>query len=241
MADSAQRRRALVVADGDVTADALAADGAANRSAEATAAGRAAWSLVVAADGGALKAEALGLRPDLVVGDLDSLAPERVEALRSAGVAVEAHPSDKDASDTELAVRAAVERGSTEVRIVGALGGHRLEHSLANVLMLSLPELAGRDVSIVDGEATVRVLVGPAKLVLDGRARDFVSLLPLSDHVDGVRTAGLVFPLRDERLDRGPTRGLSNVMEDGHASVAIGAGCLVVVHTRVRDGDEIDG
>ena len=102
--------------------------------------------LVVGADGGALKAMSLGLRLDLVVGDGDSLAPERIVELRRGGIEVIIHPVDKDESDTELAVREALARGATSIAIVGAFGGTRLEHSVANLLLLTLPELAGVDV-----------------------------------------------------------------------------------------------
>ncbi|MBA2254511.1 MAG: thiamine diphosphokinase, partial [Chloroflexi bacterium] len=83
--------------------------------------------LVVAADGGAVRAASLGLRPDLVVGDADSLLPEQLTALRASGVAIELSPVAKDATDLELAVRAATGRGATELVVLGAFGGDRLD------------------------------------------------------------------------------------------------------------------
>lgn len=214
-------RSALVVADGHVSPPPNALP--ARRSPEL---------LVVAADGGALKAEALGLRPDVVVGDFDSLQTARVDQLVGEGVEVLRHPAAKDESDTELALLEAVRRGATTVTIMGALGGHRFEHSLANVLLLTSPELAGVDVSIVDGATTVRAMGGGTTREIAGSAGDFVSLLPVSDAVRGVTTSGLAFPLVDDVLARGPARGLSNVMLGERATVAIGEGSLIVVHTR---------
>lgn len=189
--------------------------------------------MVIAADGGALTAAAAGLRPDVVVGDGDSLPPDAAERLRDEGVEVIVHSAAKDESDTELAVLLAVERGATRVAIVGALGGRRFDHALANVLLLALPQLAGVDAWLTDGTTTVRLVGAPAPwtLTLRGNPGDLVSLLPLAGEADGVTTDGLAYPLRDERLTQGPARGLSNQLLAGTATVSARTGRLAVVHT----------
>ena len=189
--------------------------------------------LVVAADGGALKATALGLRPHVVVGDADSLTAAEAERLRAAGAEVVIHAAAKDESDTELALREAIDRGAQSVLIIGAFGGARLEHTIANLLLLCLPELEGRDVRMADGSSTVRLLEGGGTLTLEGEPGDFVSLLPLTPIATGVTTSGLAFPLADEPLHQGPARGLSNVMAGTTASVTARSGRLLVVHTRI--------
>jgi thiamine pyrophosphokinase len=226
--------RALIVADGDVPAalpDRLAGDHRGQR------------PLIVAADGGALKAERLGLRPDIVVGDLDSLSASEVERLRQAGIEVLAYSRAKDHSDLELAVREAIGRGASELVIVGALGGRRYDHALANTLLLALPELAAIDVVLIDGEATLRVIGsgGPDRLVLTGTAGDLVSLLPLSPDVQGVTTDGLLYPLADEALRQGSSRGLSNIMLAGRAEVSTRDGRLAIVHSPCQLAEGVDG
>jgi thiamine pyrophosphokinase len=190
-------------------------------------------ALVIAADGGALKAESLGLRPNLVVGDLDSLDERDVERLRREDVPVLAFPSRKDESDTELAVREALARGANRVVFIGALGGRRLEHSLANVLLLTMPELSRIDAAIVDRASTVRALGsgGRRGLELRGAAGDYVSLLPLTERVEGVTTTGLAYELHDEELRQGPARGLSNELTGRQATITTRSGRLLVVHT----------
>jgi len=116
--------------------------------------------------------------------------------------------------------------------IVGAFGGARLEHTIANLLLLALPDLHGRDVRLADGASEVRLLEGGQPLTIDGQAGDYVSLFPLTPVVDGVTTQGLEFPLRDEALQQGPARGLSNVMTADKATVSTNSGRLLVVHTR---------
>ncbi len=189
--------------------------------------------LVIAADGGALKAETLGLRPDVVVGDLDSLDERDVERLRREDVAVLAFPSRKDESDTQLAVREALARGADRVVLIGALGGRRIEHSLANVLLLTMPELSRIDASIVDRASTLRALGsgGRRRLELHGAAGDYVSLLPLTERVEGVTTSGLAYELHDEELRQGPARGLSNELIGARATISTTSGRLLVVHT----------
>jgi thiamine pyrophosphokinase len=186
--------------------------------------------LVIAVDGGADTADRLGLRPDLAVGDFDSIAPGGLERLRAAGIPVEVAAAAKDESDTELAIRAALARGADAVTIVGGLGG-RPDHLIANVELLALDALGGRPVELLDERSRISLLRGPGRRELHGRVGDLVSLLPLGPGVDGVSTAGLAWPLADEALPVGPARGLSNVRVEPVASVAIRSGLLVVVET----------
>ncbi len=188
-------------------------------------------TLVVAADGGARGAERLGLAIDLIVGDGDSLGEADLRRFESAGVAVRLVAAAKDESDTELAVAAAIERGAARVVVLGAFGGGRLDHALANVGLLALPALAGRGCVLLDGGARVSLLTGPAEAAVDGRAGDFVSLLPVGDGVTGVTTEGLAYPLLDEPLPLGPARGLSNVRTGETARVRLRTGRLLSVES----------
>ena len=221
---------ALVVADGDVPGRAVL---------------DAAWpgwaddvGLVIAADGGWDKAAAIGLVPDLLVGDADSLPEERFAQLAASGVPVERSPVAKDESDTELAILAALRRGATHVTVLGALGGKRFDHALANVGLLGLPGPGDAEVELLDGCTRVRLLRapaaggGPATLSLSGEIGDLVSLLPRGVPAVGITTEGLLYPLRDETLPPGPARGLSNVRVAAEASVSFRRGSLLVIETR---------
>jgi thiamine pyrophosphokinase len=212
--------RAVIVASGDVApADARHVDAA---------------DLVIAADGGADALERLGHRPDRLVGDLDSAEPALVERLAAAGAVIERHPADKEASDTELALADALEAGATEVVILGALGGARLDHALANVLLLAGPALADHDIRLVHGPTTVRLVGDRGRLGLEGDAGDLVSLLPIGGDAVGVSTDGLRWGLRGATLALGPSRGLSNEIVRAPASVAIDDGRLLVVETAIE-------
>lgn len=185
---------------------------------------------VVAADGGARHAEPLGLSIDRWVGDGDSVSADVLAGLEAAGIPIDRMPFDKDESDTELALRAALAHRPRSVVILGALGGPRLDHALANLALLSLPELSGIDVLLVAADARVRV-VEPGTTRLEGRVDDLVTLLPIGTDAGGVTTAGLAYPLRGETLHIGRTRGLSNRRMEAVAEVRLEEGRLLVVET----------
>jgi thiamine pyrophosphokinase len=188
-------------------------------------------SIVVAADGGARSAGDLGVVIGHWVGDGDSTSPADLDRLRAAGVSVDLVPADKDESDTELAVLAAIARGATDVTIVGALGGPRVDHELANVALLAHPALAGRPARLLDPRARISLLDGPAEGRFDGRPGDRVSLLPLDGAVIGITTTGLAYALDDETLPIGPPRGLSNVRTGPSAAIRVRDGRLLVVES----------
>lgn len=190
--------------------------------------------LIVAADGGAGWLEDRRIRPHLVVGDLDSIGAGHLEALEAAGVPIERHPVAKDHSDAQLAVQRAVAAGADRVIVLGALAGERLDHELANLLMLADPAWRSVDVRVVRGGTTVRALTGGDRLVLDGVVGDTVTLLAIGDS-DGVTTDGLAYPLTGETLRVGESRGLSNVITAAPASVRLEAGTLLVVEVRRED------
>ncbi len=195
------------------------------------------WSdgidLVVAADGGARHAVALGRAIDTWVGDGDSIDPVELDRLAAAGVRIDRAPVDKDETDAELALLTAIRAEPSRITILGALGGARLDHELGNVWLLAHPGLAGRDTCLLGARTRIR-LVGPGRTELGGRVGDLVSLLPFGGDVVGIVTDGLRYRLRDEPLRIGPSRGLSNVRVDPAAGLSLREGRLLVVETPVR-------
>ncbi len=241
---SGHARHAILIGDGDVPARA-ALD--------------AAWpgwatdaDLVIAADGGARKADRAGLLPQLVVGDGDSLGESGLAEIRAAGIPIERAAAAKDESDLELALLAAVARGAVRLTILGAMGGPRFDHALANAWLLAHPALDGRTAVLLDARTRVRLLssrapggaaaagpataVGPAEAILAGAPGDLVSLFPFGADAVGVTTDGLAYPLRDEPLRTGPARGLSNIRTGTEARVSLQSGRLLIVETRDTEG-----
>jgi len=191
--------------------------------------------LVIGADGGALRAEAADVVPDLVIGDGDSVSAEDLDRLRDLGAAIRLVAAAKDESDTELCVREALLREAEQIVIFGALGGPRPEHALANIALLALPGLEGRDVSIEHARSTIRLLgrrAGAARIEFRASPSDYLSLQSLAPGADGVTTEGLRYPLAGASLPHGPSRGLSNEFIATSAAVSVARGRLLVTLTR---------
>lgn len=184
---------------------------------------------VIAADGGSTLAHHLGLAPDLIVGDMDSSDPALLAQFAGADVPFERHDHNtKWETDTELAVLAALAWHPDTVVLLGALGG-RLDHSLANILLLTHPALADVDFRIWDGEQETW-LAKPGKWnPVEGKRDDLVTLLPIGVEASGVSTRGLLYPLSSEPLTPGRGRGVSNRIAEGDAAVWLDKGLLMVV------------
>jgi thiamine pyrophosphokinase len=185
-------------------------------------------ALLVAADSGLAHAHAAGLAVDVVVGDLDSVDPADLDAAIAAGAIIERHPSDKDVTDLELAIETARSRGARRVVVVGA-GGGRLDHFLANALLLASPGFADLELEARIGAASAVVVRHTVESELHGHPGDLLTLLPLGGPARGVRTRGLRWALHGEDLLPGSSRGVSNEFEASTAGVALDDGVLLAV------------
>ncbi len=186
--------------------------------------------VIVAADGGTHHALARGLTPHVVIGDMDSLDVGTREKLAQQGGRLIRRPAEKDETDLELALLLAVDEGATDIVLLSALGG-RLDQLLANVLLLTLPQLAGVSVRLVGGEQEAFVVRSGSQAVVEGQVGDTVSLIPLNGDADGICTQGLKWPLAGDSLLAGPARGVSNVIVSLPVRVTVEKGLLLVVHT----------
>jgi len=187
----------------------------------------AAAGYVVAVNGGFRQAQEAGLRVDLLLGDLDSLGGVPIPK----GVRVLAFPSHKDATDLELALDHVSALRPDVVEIFGGLGG-RLDHLLANLAIAEKYPF-----TLVFRGQGVDLHAISQELDLEGaKVGDTVSLIPLSDVVEGVRTQGLEYPLRGEALFRASSRGVSNRVTSLPAGVSLEKGKLLVVHIPSEGG-----
>ncbi|MDO4539478.1 MAG: thiamine diphosphokinase [Syntrophomonadaceae bacterium] len=183
--------------------------------------------LIICADGGANYARRMGLKPDFIVGDMDSIRPEVKAFYERQGVAMRLHPPRKDATDLQLALELALQQRASDIMIVGALGG-RLDFSFSN-LLAGLPVLEhGAAVCYIS--AALRVYLCRDKLLLNGTPGDTVSLLPLTPQAAGVGLRGFEYPLRDAVLTQYDPFAVSNVMLQEMGEVSVSQGVLAVFH-----------
>ena len=187
--------------------------------------------LVIAADSGYDHLLAMGARPHLLLGDLDSISPAALADARNTGIPLETFAAEKDHTDTELVLREAVGRGARCVLACGVFGD-RLDHTLANVLLLASPALRDTDVRLLDERQEVRLVRGDVHLRT--QAGETISLLPVGGEARGVTTTGLYYPLTDATLQTGPALGISNVAKGEEAAVSLASGSLLL--TRIFSG-----
>jgi thiamine pyrophosphokinase len=181
---------------------------------------------VIAADGGLEHARALGLDVTLAIGDFDSASPEAVAAAEAGGVRVVRHPAEKDATDLELALVEALAFSPERILVLAGVGD-RLDHLVSLLLALGSPRLGSVDVDALVGGALVHVV--RSERTLAGEAGELVSLLPVHGAAEGVWTEGLAYELRGETLERGSSRGVSNVLTTSTARVSVERGTLLAI------------
>jgi len=184
--------------------------------------------LIIAADGGTRHALSAGVLPQVVIGDLDSLADADREQLDRSGVQLIVYPTHQDYTDLELAVRYARGQQATDIVIFGALGG-RWDQSLANVMLLAAPELAQVPVRLVDHALSIQVIRDCAEIA--GRVGDTLSLIALTGDARGVAIEGCEYPLHDAALPFGATLGISNVFAQSTAKITVRQGLILALHT----------
>lgn len=189
--------------------------------------------LVIAADSGAATALQYGHVPAIIVGDLDSLNTPTLQQLQQQGSQLIQAPVEKNETDTELAIQVALEQGATAITLLGAFGGARFEHTIANILLLAGFETV--PIRIVDGPSTCWLLRGPGRSLISGQVGDLLSLFPLTTDATGVQTSGLYYPLHNETLYFGKPRGVSNVLTQEQAEVVLETGLLLIIHTSVQE------
>lgn len=179
---------------------------------------------LIAADGGARHCISLGVTPSFLVGDFDSLSEAEVDDWAERGVKIMRHDPRKDETDLELALLLAQGMDHDEAIVLGALGG-RWDQTFANLLLPAYEKLSGLKVSFWHDGLWIYLVRGHREI--HGKAGQTLSLLPIGGDVEGVTTTGLEYPLEDETLKFGASRGVSNLLLGEIAEVSIRSGLLL--------------
>lgn len=181
--------------------------------------------LVIAADSGLAAFDAAGLEPDLLVGDMDSVSPDVLKKYEDR-LPQRRLNCIKDDTDGVDALDLAIGQGAETITLLGALGG-RLDHALANVMLLVRASRRGVKAEILSEAVRISRVDGYASL--SGAKGDTVSFLPLG-HADGVTLRGFFYPLDSRALDSDHPLGISNIVTDDRAQVEVKAGDLILFH-----------
>lgn len=183
---------------------------------------------VIAADSGANTAVKLGIFPEIVVGDLDSIDTATKKVLQTKKTPFITSPTEKDETDTELAVDYAIQHGATKITLLGGIAGDRFDHIVANLFLATKYKIP---IMFIQGKQISWIAKGPSEQIIRGKKGDLLSLIPLQQDAIGITTKHLYYPLNNGTLTFGRPRGISNVLTKNHADVSFEKGILLFVHT----------
>lgn len=186
-------------------------------------------SMLICADGGAKYFKQFGIKPSLLLGDFDSISKEELDILELEGIEILKYPIEKNYTDSELAVYEAIKRGATEIIILGGIGS-RLDHSFANIHLLKI--ILDSGVKGIIADANNEIYVMRDEIILPRDEGYKITLLPMTEKVEGVTTYGLYYPLENATLVQGSTWGVSNEYVEDIARVTIKSGILLVFKSK---------
>ena len=187
--------------------------------------------ILIAADKGLLFFEETEILPTQIVGDFDSLGEELLPKYEKLGIPVRKFNPVKDATDTEIAVRLAMELGAEKITILGATEGKRLDRLFGNVLTMMIPQQEGIDCFLLDAHNRVRILTKPLEIKRQEQYGKYISLVPLTTDVHGVTLTGFKYPLWDHRfhVQFSGSLGISNELVDEAGRIDFRAGILLML------------
>jgi thiamine pyrophosphokinase len=182
--------------------------------------------VIICADGAARYLRVLDIVPAFIIGDMDSIDADTLEYFYQKGSTVLRHPGEKDETDTQLALEYAIKLQPHDIFIFGALGG-RIDHTLANISLLTMADRAGIQARIID--ETCELFIISRIATIEGKKGQTVSLLPLSSEVTGITLEGFEYPLSDGTMKLGRPYGISNRLMSEKGMISIQSGYLLVI------------
>ena len=187
---------------------------------------------VIAVDRGLNAAWALGIVPDVIVGDFDSADPAALaDFRRREHIVWEVHQPEKDDTDTELAIKRAAAMGAGYIALLGATGG-RLDHLLGNIHLLYPCLQRGVEACILDPGNKLYLIDGERRFKRREVWGTYISFLPLTEEVKGITLRGFKYPLTDKDIAIGTSLCISNELAADEAVITLQDGVLIVVESR---------
>ena len=186
---------------------------------------------IIAADAGLEAAKALGLVPDVIVGDFDTVEPEVLEEFKKVEYIVwEVHRPEKDETDTELALNRAMASGCGEIAVLGATGG-RLDHMMGNVHLLYPCLQKGIEAYILDSQNRIYLIDKERTFKRREIWGKYISFLPLTEEVRGITLTGFKYPLHEKDIEIGTSLCISNELQGEEGAITFTDGVLIVVES----------
>ncbi len=189
------------------------------------------FSMIIAADYGLTIADRLNIKPDWIVGDFDSVPEEVITKYSASTIPIYTYPTEKDKTDTEIAIELALEHKATDIYIVGGTGS-RIDHTLANIHLLMLPMELQINAFLVDPNNKIYLKNESFTIIKEKQFGENVSLLPFGEQVKGLTLKGFKYPLKDITYGIGSSLGISNEIKEEVGIIEILEGILIVIESR---------
>jgi len=192
--------------------------------------------LIIAADGGANHCLALGIVPDVLLGDLDSIEPGVLQKCQETGAAIHRYPERKNATDLELSLDFALEKGAEKVWLLGGHGG-RWDMSLATIMLAASEKYRALGITLLGADCSMKILHPGTLHRFTGCVGGTVSFLPLKGDSSGITLSSFEYPLTNYAIPFGSTRGISNIVQSDMATEQHDSGILLCVQL-IKDDNE---
>lgn len=188
------------------------------------------FEYVICADGGLEKAERLGVVPNVILGDFDSVEADILKKYQLMNIETKKFPAEKDFTDMELSIEFAVGKGYKNLILIGATGGPRLDHSMANIMLIEKYFSLGINIEIVDNNNKIQIISDNTDLMLEHKKKYFISIVPITESISGLTLEGFKYPLDKVSVKRGSTLCVSNeiVLNSGRVILEKGTALLFV-------------
>ncbi|NLP30182.1 MAG: thiamine diphosphokinase [Clostridiales bacterium] len=188
------------------------------------------FEFVLCGDGGANYARKYNIRPDLILGDMDSITDENLSYFKERNVEILTVPREKDFTDTQLSLYHMQNMGIKDITIWGGIG-NRLDHTLANLYSAVDYVKKGIKITFESPSLTIHIIID--RLIIKGDVGDTISVLALSEYAKGVSLDGFKYPLKEVELEAFNPIGISNVLVNNEARVKVAEGVLAVFHNYI--------
>lgn len=196
------------------------------------------FKTIIAADGGVKAADEMGIFMDYIVGDFDSVSPERIQKYKDnpyykdgRKTVIKQFPTEKNYTDTHLAIELAIDLGGDSLVILGATGT-RFDHTMANIQLLLIPLRAKIKAVMIDEYNKIYLIDSDIFIQKESIYGPFLSLLPMTEQVDGITLKGFKYPLENAELFIGASIGISNEIQEETAAIELDKGILIVVEAK---------
>lgn len=180
---------------------------------------------VICADGGLEKAEYINLIPNIIIGDLDSVNKIVLKKYLDMNIKLIKYPAEKNYTDMELAIEYALEKGFKDIVLIGA-SGTRLDHTYANVLLIEAYYKKGVKLKLIDNNNIIQIITN--NMEIQNKTNYFVSIIPVTEFIEGVTLQGFKYPLNNVVVNRGSTLCISNQIISEKGIITLNKGTALV-------------